>query len=625
MKNRRNVVLLLFFAVLVSKAFSVEPLFRFAWLTDTHVGSELAAVDLQRSVADINSLEGIDFTIVSGDVVEMDVNGNLDTAKTILDQLIKTYYVIPGNHELKWSSSGGTKFRKMWGDDKFFFEYKGFQFLGFHQGPLMRMGDGYISPEDIRWIEQTLEKNKKSNLKTVFIMHYPLDNSVSNWFEAADLAKALNVQAILHGHGHANLITKYEGIPGVMGRSNLRGNQPVGGYTIVDVYPDSMTFYERTPGILTLKKWGKIPLKNRKNEADSLKSCKPSFSLDSNGRGVRKIWEFDTKYTLASSPVLADGKVIIGSGDGIVRAISLKTGKETWQFKTNAPVFSSAAASGNVTVVGSTDSSIYCLNTSTGKLNWRVCTRAPVVAVPAIFQDVVYIGSSDGTFRAIDLKTGEIKWKYLGVTGFVETQPLVYEGRAIFGAWDNCLYALNTKTGNLDWKCQDGRPGVLYSPAACIPVASSDKVYIAAPDRFLSCIDVKSGETLWRSRRFQVRENVGISEDGATVFARTIQDSVFAIDSSSPTMKIKWATSANYGYDIDPSLPVEKDGTLFFGTKDGFVYAMDARTGTVIWRYRIGFGLVNNVVPLSRTEVVASIMDGKIVFLRYFSSLKTDN
>ncbi|MDD5766158.1 MAG: PQQ-binding-like beta-propeller repeat protein, partial [Candidatus Marinimicrobia bacterium] len=306
-----------------------------------------------------------------------------------------------------------------------------------------------------------------------------------------------------------------------------------------------------------------------------------------------------------------------GSGDGVVRAISLKTGKEVWQFKTDAPVFSSAAVSGNIIVVGSTDSSIYCLNILSGKLNWKVHTNAPVVAVPVVFQDVVYIGSSDGIFRAIDLKTGEIKWKFLDVVGFVETQPLVHEGRVIFGAWDNCLYALNAQTGEIDWKWQDGRPGVLYSPAACIPVASDDKVYIVAPDRFLSCIDVKSGKTLWRSKRFQVRENVGISEDGATVFTRTIQDSVLAIDGNSPTMKIKWATSADYGYDIDPSRPVEKGGNIFFGTKDGFVYAMDAETGAVLWKCRIGFGLVNNVVPLSRTEVVASIMDGKVVYLKY--------
>jgi len=616
MKKRRNVICLFFLAVLVLEAFSAEPLFRFAWLSDTHVGSESASVDLQESVADINSLDGIDFTIISGDVTEMDVNGNLDTAKAILDKLVKPYYVIPGNHELKWSSSGGTKFRKLWGDDKFFFEYKGFQFLGFHQGPLMRMGDGYISPEDVRWIETTLKNVSKSSEKAIFIMHYPLDNSVSNWFEVADLAKINDVQAILHGHGHSNLITEYEGIPGVMSRSNLRGDQKVGGFTIANVYPDSMTFCERTPGIQTSKVWGSILLDNLKSETNHMQSCKPS-SKDDGDQNVRKEWEFDTKYTMASSPVIADGRVIIGSGDGIIRAISMKTGKEIWQFKTDSPVLSSAAVSGKMAIVGSTDSSIYCLNILSGKLNWKVYTNAPVVAVPAIFQDVVYIGSSDGIFRAIDLKTGTTKWEFSNIVGFVETQPLVFEGHVIFGAWDGCLYALNAQTGEIDWKWQDGRPGVLYSPAACIPVASGDKVYIAAPDRFLSCIDIKSGKTLWRSKRFQVRENVGISEDGATIFARTIQDSVLAIDGNSPTMKIRWATSADYGYDIDPSRPVEKDGNIFFGTKDGFVCAMDAETGIVLWNCRIGFGLVNNVVPLSRTEVVASIMDGKVVYLKY--------
>ncbi|MDD5766378.1 MAG: PQQ-binding-like beta-propeller repeat protein, partial [Candidatus Marinimicrobia bacterium] len=373
---------LFFLSICISKAFSAEPLFRFAWLSDTHIGSESAAIDLRRSVADINSLDGIDFAIISGDVTEMDVNGNLDTAKAILDKIVIPYHIIPGNHELKWSSSGGTKFRKLWGDDKFFFEYKGFQFIGFHQGPLMRMGDGYISPEDIRWIEMTLKNVSKSSEKAIFIMHYPLDNSISNWFEVADLAKDYNVQAILHGHGHSNLITEYEGIPGVMSRSNLRGNQEVGGFTIVNVYPDSMTFCERTPGIRTSEIWGRILLNYQKPEGIDCRFYRPDFSLDGISQDIKKEWEFDTKYTLVSSPVVAGGKVIIGSGDGVVRAISLKTGKEVWQFKTDAPVFSSAAVSGNIIVVGSADSSIYCLNTLTGKLNWDVHTNAAVVAVP---------------------------------------------------------------------------------------------------------------------------------------------------------------------------------------------------------------------------------------------------
>jgi hypothetical protein len=38
--------------------------------------------------------------------------------------------------------------------------------------------------------------------------------------------KQYNTQAALCGHGHRNAIFNFVGVPGVMGRSNLRGNAP---------------------------------------------------------------------------------------------------------------------------------------------------------------------------------------------------------------------------------------------------------------------------------------------------------------------------------------------------------------------------------------------------------------
>ena len=42
--------------------------------------------------------------------------------------------------------------------DRFVFEHGGFRFIGMHQGPLMKMGDGYWAPQDVRWLEETLKK-----------------------------------------------------------------------------------------------------------------------------------------------------------------------------------------------------------------------------------------------------------------------------------------------------------------------------------------------------------------------------------------------------------------------------------------------------------------------------------
>ena len=100
-----------------------EPLGRFAWLSDTHVGTASANADLSRAVKDINSLEGIDFTIVSGDIAGTDTDDYLEVAKASLDSLRQPYHSIPGNHDTRWSASGATKFVHLWGADRFSFEW----------------------------------------------------------------------------------------------------------------------------------------------------------------------------------------------------------------------------------------------------------------------------------------------------------------------------------------------------------------------------------------------------------------------------------------------------------------------------------------------------------------------
>ncbi len=64
------------------------------------------------------------------------------------------------------------------------------------------------------------------------------------------------------------------------------------------------------------------------------------------------------------------------------------------------------------------------------------------------------------------------------------------------------------------WKWNNGSTVLNYSPAACIPVVKDGVVYIAAPDRSLTAIDIETGKALWRTNEATVRESIGISEDG---------------------------------------------------------------------------------------------------------------
>src|SRR5439155_13604016 len=87
--------------------------FRFAWLSDTHVGSETGEEDLRAAVRDINSITGLSFVVISGDVTEYGSLEQLRLAKQILSGLKIPCHVVPGNHDTKWSESGATDFPRL--------------------------------------------------------------------------------------------------------------------------------------------------------------------------------------------------------------------------------------------------------------------------------------------------------------------------------------------------------------------------------------------------------------------------------------------------------------------------------------------------------------------------------
>ena len=55
--------------------------FRFAWLSDTHAGAGTGDQDLLAAVRDINSLTGLSFVVLSGDVTEYGSREQLRLAK----------------------------------------------------------------------------------------------------------------------------------------------------------------------------------------------------------------------------------------------------------------------------------------------------------------------------------------------------------------------------------------------------------------------------------------------------------------------------------------------------------------------------------------------------------------
>lgn len=596
-------------------SFSQTKPFRFAFISDTHIGSPdgKAEQDLSRTVADLNSMNDIAFVVITGDITELGTDQQIFLAKQILDSLQIKYYIIPGNHDAGWSESGGLTFTKTFGSDKFSFECNGIHFLGCASGPYERMSDGHVPRDAVNWLKAQL--NKISNKEPViFLNHYPLDNGLDNWYEVIDLLKTKNTILALCGHGHNNRAVKAEDIPSVMGRSNLRAKETEGGYNLVDVRKDSIVFTERKPFSKTEKQWTAV--KNEIHHYDPNKQFpRPDFSINAKYSNIKPLWIYQSAANIISTPALINNLVVFGNQNGLIEALHVKSGVRKWTFQTKGPVFSSPDISNDKLVVGSADTFIYCLNDK-GKLQWKFKAGASVLGSPVIENNMVYIGASDHRFTALNLTDGKLMWSYPALEGPVVSKPVIYEDKIIFGAWDKNLYALSKTDGHLLWKWNNGSSIINYSPASCIPVVKDHVVYIVAPDRYLSAIDINSGKTLWRTKEAAVRESIGISNDGKMVYGKTMQDTVVAFYTNKEKPEPAWKMNVGYGYEHAPSMLIEKNGKVYFGTRNGVVYCINPSTQKVVWAYKIDNSMVNTVNVFNNGQVVASTMDGKVCLLQ---------
>jgi len=589
----------------------------FAHVTDTHVGCGTGAEDLIRVVNDINTIDSIDFVILSGDITEFGSDNELEEAKTIISKLNKPWYIIPGNHDSKWSESGNNSFVRIFGCEEFTFEAGGYRFIGTASGPNMRMAPGLVPHEQIVYLDSVLGHMQNPVQPIIFVNHYPLNNSLSNWYKIIDRLKKRNIQATLLGHGHTNKRYNFEGIPGVMGRSSLRAIKEIGGYNIVNIQQDTMFYAERTPGIKTHNTWCKVPLFNHNFQKNTTVYPRPDYSINKKFPNVKTVWQVQDISDIGTGLSCKNNIAVYANTKGIIVALNKNTGKTIWQFQTKGKIYSTPAIAQNRVVCASTDNSIYCLDLKTGQKKWNFATKKSIVASPAIHQKSVYIGSSEGIFRSIDLKTGKLNWQFNGVKNFVECKPLIYQNKVYFGSWGNTFYALNSENGHLIWKREKYRNRML-SPAAVWPVAANGKVFIVDPKRYMTALDAQTGEVIWNSNDYSCRESIGISKSGDLVYIKNMMGgNVDAIYAAPNKQKLAWECKANLGYEIAPSPITEAGNLVFVPTTEGIVCAIDKTTHEVAWKYKVSNALVNYILPVGEHQILVALLDGKVVCLQY--------
>jgi outer membrane protein assembly factor BamB len=333
-----------------------------------------------------------------------------------------------------------------------------------------------------------------------------------------------------------------------------------------------------------------------------------------NGSYPKAAWRFDSKAIIISTPAFDSSNVYFGTSDGKIYGLSRNDGSPVWTpYQTNASIFSSPVVMDSTVYIGSSDGNMYAISTNTGLLQWSFNTGKAVISAVIVDDSLAYFAGNNILY-AVNIYTHEKVWEYT-TGGLIECKPVISGDNIIVTSWDRYVHCVNRFTGIGIWKWYK-QSSFYYAPAACWPVVASDKVFVTDPAKNLTAIDLTSGAAIWESGGTpQSWESIGLSGDQSRVYVRTLDGYLSAFNTATDTKQQVWATDVEFGYDSNPSMPIEKCGTLFSGGKRGFVASLIGSTGTLNWRYWASQALVSTVTPIDGSHVLAVSLDGTITLI----------
>jgi outer membrane protein assembly factor BamB len=342
-------------------------------------------------------------------------------------------------------------------------------------------------------------------------------------------------------------------------------------------------------------------------------------------------WTFQTNDGVVSSPSIGeDGTIYFGSGwywdgafDSCLYAVN-PDGSMKWCFQAGDGIFSSPTVGPDGTIYfGCIDQHIYAIedNMTHATLKWKSLVGTFfVLASPALGPDgSVYFGNSDTKFYAYN-PDGSLRWDHKVGWCIISSVAMLDDGTMYVGSKDHFFRAYvdslegpkwATRIGTFfDGHCIDATPAVgddgtiyvgsdQYGAVGQIPVPVDTSFWAFNPD----------GSIKWVYRVGDgVESSACIAGDG-TIYFGSYNGNLYALADSGSEGVLKW--SFETGGAIDGSPSVDADGIVYFGSRDSSIYALYP-DGSVKWTYPTNGGIESSPTIDDRGYLYIGSFDGNL-------------
>src|SRR5581483_1989398 len=240
---------------------------------------------------------------------------------------------------------------------------------------------------------------------------------------------------------------------------------------------------------------------------------------------------------------------------------------------------------------------------------WRTAPMTKTIATAILLCTSVFASDAamfrgnpehSGVYNSAAIATfGGVKWKFK-TGGQVISSPTISDGMVYVGSSDHNLYAIDAATGAEKWKFKTA------SRVSSTPAVSGGTIFFGSYDGNFYAVDAATGKLKWKfqtagERRFAGKHLHGSQPAGelmpdpfdvflsspavvqGTVYFGSGDGNVYALDTNSGAVKWTFHTG-----DVVHASPAVVDGTVFIGSWDTYFYALDSATGKEKWRFKTG-------------------------------------
>lgn len=296
-------------------------------------------------------------------------------------------------------------------------------------------------------------------------------------------------------------------------------------------------------------------------------------------RGTGKqVWRVESKTIVSTGVGSGEGLVVIGGDKGEVLAYD-ENGKQRWTGKVSSEVLGVPGIADGVVVVRSGDGHIAGLSAADGKRIWIYERSTPALVVRShasvtIHRGVVFAGFAGGKLVAIKLADGSDLWENsvsqprgnteLERISDVTSNPVVDDDQVCAIAFQGHLACFETAQGSPLWNRDISSDKNLF--------ISGKNIYVSDASGAVLALDKASGSSVWKSEQLLLRDTSAPYVQDSLIMVGDFEGYLHAL--SREDGRFAGRIKLNSAIQI---APVQMDDGMLVQTQKGDVYSLSVK------------------------------------------------